>query len=187
VKVCFCKLLKLKLEKVVCNLGEKSMTAFLSNQGCLILTVNTRFLPQQGDLLHELVERLGQSPKVPSFELDVEPLDKKALDEVVARLKSYPSVSRVLLAGAHLEDQISVIALQLLAEGFDVTLLQEWLVSRKPAFGQTFESRLVQAGAVQSTLRQMLYQWSAVENEAHVQAELRAMIEAIDLPKPASH
>lgn len=159
------------------------MTVFLSNQGCLILTVNTGFLPMQGDMLRKLVERLGQSTTVPSFEFDVEPLDKKALDELVARLKGYPAVSRILLAGAYLEDQVSVIALQLLAEGFDVTLLQEWLISRQPAYDRAFESRLVQAGAVQSTLRQMLYQWSAVEQEARVQAEIREIIESIDLSR----
>jgi hypothetical protein len=156
------------------------MTKYLSNEGCVILAVNAHLLPSKGEHFHDLTTRLNRAANVPVCDFAAELLDRQKLFDLIVTLKGHGSVKRVLLAGGYLEDQISVLALHLLAEGYEITLLEEWLEPGQPAYGQTYKSRLIQAGAVQSTLRQMIYQWSVVAGDISVRDELVGLLNFID-------
>ena len=86
----------------------------------------------------------------------------------------------LLLAGNHLEQQITVLALEALAEGFDVHLLNDLISAHDKHRSATLQLRLIQAGAVPTTLRQLLYLWRYSEADSDVIMMLQDLLEAYD-------
>lgn len=84
--------------------------------------------------------------------------------------------SSLFIAGAYLEDQISICALNALAVGYDVYLLNDVTIPRDIVHRETFIARLTQAGVVLSTQQQMLYQWLAVEPDQNRKDALRKLL-----------
>lgn len=84
--------------------------------------------------------------------------------------------SSLFIAGAYLEDQISICALNALAAGYDVYLLNDVTIPRDTVHRETFIARLTQAGVVLSTVQQMLYQWLAVETNQDRKHALRELL-----------
>jgi hypothetical protein len=85
--------------------------------------------------------------------------------------------SSLFIAGAYLEDQISICALNALAIGYDVYLLNDVTIPRDTLHRETFIARLSQAGVVLSTVQQMLYQWLAVETDQNRKDTLRKLLD----------
>jgi hypothetical protein len=90
--------------------------------------------------------------------------------------------TRLLLAGAYIEDQVLVCALTALAEGFDVFLLMDLLVAKGETSKSSSERRLYSLGVVPTTFDQVLYQWHAAEDATEkrqlILERLRALIGA---------
>jgi len=83
----------------------------------------------------------------------------------------------VLICGAFLEEQVSIAAQCLLGMGYTVYLLREAISSRSPEHAQFHDLRLVQMGAVPTTLRQMLYEWLSTEQNTEVRTLLLDALE----------
>ena len=92
--------------------------------------------------------------------------------------------SRLLIVGAYLEDEVTVCALEALAEGFDVYLLDDLIVARSLDIRYVSINRLTQAGAVQSTIRQMLFHWKLATEDASRSAALTNLILEYDQSQP---
>ena len=88
---------------------------------------------------------------------------------------------RLLVAGAYLEEQITVCALHALSLGYEVFLLKDFVATRTVGHVQAFDMRLFQAGVVPTTLRQLLYEWLSQEEISERQAAKRKLIELIDV------
>lgn len=82
----------------------------------------------------------------------------------------------LLLSGAYLEDQITLCALEALAMGFDVNFLCDFITARDPRLEPSLKFRLIQAGAVPSSLCQMLYMWQATESDRAIANSLRELL-----------
>ena len=91
-----------------------------------------------------------------------------------------PRRNRVLIAGAYLEEQLTVCALHSLALGFEVFLLKDFIVARNSTHMQAFDMRLFQAGTVPTTLRQLVYEWLSQEMIVERQAIHRNLLAMID-------
>jgi hypothetical protein len=67
--------------------------------------------------------------------------------------------SRLVVAGAYVESHITFLTLRALAEGFDVYLLSDLLNTREKRYARIFQMRLYQAGAVPTTMSQVVMEW----------------------------
>ncbi len=92
----------------------------------------------------------------------------ESLAECIAKLKSTDlglRRLRLLVAGDCLEYRVTVVGLNALAEGYDVHLLADlisvWDRKNKTVHWQS----LVQAGAVLTTMSQVLYEWGMTEKD----------------------
>jgi hypothetical protein len=83
--------------------------------------------------------------------------------------------SVLLVAGAFLEDQVSVCALEALVEGFDVHPLCDLFSARDRGLVPVLQLRLFQAGVVPTSMQQMLYVWHAAEEDGYAAAELKRL------------
>jgi hypothetical protein len=90
---------------------------------------------------------------------------KRQQSEVEPRIDRELRPCSILIAGTYLEDQISICALNALAVGYEVYLLNDATAPRDVTHRETFVSRFTKAGIVLSTVQQMLYQWLAVETD----------------------
>jgi hypothetical protein len=103
---------------------------------------------------------------IPAHLCEYELVDQHQLEEVMASLKSpheLPHRRSLLVAGNYLEEQITVGALHALMYGFDVFVLRDVTPAKRAEHIQIFDSRLVQAGAVLTTLGQLAYDWLSSE------------------------
>ena len=155
------------------NIGQNAVVHSLDDS--LLLVLNIKNVSHSHSLdavqtIEDLSERL--SATVVSFDFIVGDINK--MTEIFECLKQHQADSEkstdreirpssLFIAGAYLEDQISICALNALAIGYDVYLLDDVTVPRDTAHRDTFIARLVQAGVVLSTVQQMVYQWLAVE------------------------
>jgi hypothetical protein len=81
----------------------------------------------------------------------------------------------LLICGTFLEEQISLAAQYMLVTGFEVYLLRGLVVPKSPNHANIYDLRLVQAGAVPTTLQQLVYEWMATEKDEVVRHELKKM------------
>jgi hypothetical protein len=86
----------------------------------------------------------------------------------------------LLVSGSHLEDQVTVCALEALVEGFSVHLLCDIIASREAKMKPVLLLRLLQAGAVPSSLRQFLYMWLAAAPDHDTKGGLEKLLENYD-------
>ena len=105
-------------------------------------------------------------------------VDANLLSEIAQRLGK-PVLndprSILLICGAFLEEQVSLAAHYMLVTGFEVYLLRELVVSKSPDHAYFHDLRLVQAGAVPTTLQQLVYEWMATEKDEAIRNQLRKM------------
>ena len=85
-----------------------------------------------------------------------------------------------MVVGAYFEEQVTAFTLEALAEGFDVQLMSDLLVSRYAHLRNNFEFRLFQAGAVPTSLSQALFLWHSVEVDAGMFSLLQQLIDEYD-------
>ena len=110
-------------------------------------------------------------------------VDASCLQEIDGKLVSHSGDKcrpRLLLAGSFLEEQVTICALHNLYLGFEVFLLKDFVITKDRTHEQVYDTRLIQAGVVPTTLRQLLYEWMTGEDRAESRmrmGELLALIE----------
>jgi nicotinamidase-related amidase len=110
------------------------------------------------DLFHDL--------RLPTEHCDQGYLDANALESLVQRIgpPKTAQVKKVLLiCGRYLEEQISFAVHYLLAKGYIIYLLRDLITAQSPEHVSIHDQRLLHAGAVSTTTRQLLYEWIASE------------------------
>ena len=157
------------------------MTSILPHAKCIVLFVgNDDRRPKEQDSSEHLLREIGAKLSIPVEVLNSKWISKLGLDLLFNTLKTLASPDNrtcLLIAGAYLEDQITVCTLEALAEGFDAHLLTDLIITRDERFTQTLLFRLLQAGAVPSTLNQFLYLWSAAEPCEYQQTAIKEVIQ----------
>lgn len=83
---------------------------------------------------------------------------------------------RLLICGAFLEKQVSVSALRMLAEGYDVYILEDLVVAESQKHATIHDGRLLQAGAIPTTMLQLLYEWTSSETDAGLLLRLNDLV-----------
>jgi hypothetical protein len=129
-------------------------------------------------------ERVSTDLFLPSTHLEIFEHEPFKLDEAIARIKADTTGERrhvLLIGGAYLDECVSLIALEALAEGYDVHHLVDLSMSRIPQLTRVTEYRLFQAGVVPVSLRQLLVQWRAVTADATLTSVLHALLQNYDV------
>ena len=168
------------------NVSQNDVVHSIDDSLLLILNLNNLVASH----FHEAISRIESLKELPavtiiSFDFIVGDLDK--MSEIFVCLKRRQSEGEkridreirpasLFIAGAYLEDQISICALNALAVGYDVFLLNDATAPRDTVQRETFIARLTQAGVVLSTVQQMLYQWLAVELDIDRKNALRKLL-----------
>jgi hypothetical protein len=111
-------------------------------------------------------------------------ISNSTLTDLIGDLKRSVAESNrttLLISGSYLEDQVSVCSLEALVEGFDVHLLYDMISARDVVLKPVLLMRLLQAGAVPSSLRQFMYIWLASETDKTLSNALRELLEDYDI------
>ena len=92
-------------------------------------------------------------------------VDTLVLGELVLKLGNPETLNRrkLLLYGTYLEEQISIATQYMLAVGYDVHLVRDMILPRNAAHTQFHDLRLVQFGAVMTTVEHLVYEWASSE------------------------
>ena len=83
----------------------------------------------------------------------------------VAQFNTDGRRNRLLIAGAYLEDVVTFQSLEALAFRFDVYLLTDAIETLYPSIASFHWDRLYQAGAVPTSIAQMLREWSVTSSD----------------------
>ncbi len=122
---------------------------------------------------------LQTSLKLPIRFYDQELLDAATIDMIVNELKLVMKSEgryQLLIAGSHIESDVTFLALRALAEGFDVYLLTDLISSQDHTFNTVYQTRLFQAGAVLTTMSQLLQEWRSAEVDVLIVDRLSFLI-----------
>jgi hypothetical protein len=147
------------------------MGASVSDKECQLLYVSpgARIFHLQ-DYIFKLCDIL----KVPICICDAPIVDKVCLQDIDAKLVTFEGENarfRLMVAGGFLEEQVTILTLHYLAQGYEVFLLRDMVAAKVKNLSMVFDMRLFQAGIVPTTLRQLMYEWMAHEAD-HVDYHL---------------
>ena len=99
--------------------------------------------------------------------------DLKSCLQVVAQLNLDGRRSRLLIAGSNLEDVVTFETLEALAHGFEVFLLADLIEVLNPSIAPLHWDRLIQAGAVPTSISQILAEWSIASSDETAGIKIR--------------
>lgn len=145
-----------------------------NNVGCIILGLNldlleARLRPSE-KIFHSIESRL----QIPLFHIDHQALVKAEFSELLESISDHAQKSgrrNLLIAGAFLDEHVSTATLAALVKGLNAYLLCDVIGCKDPKFENVFIQRLMQSGAVPTTLGQCLFHWSLLpENELNREA-----------------
>jgi hypothetical protein len=124
---------------------------------------------------------LFQTLHLPAERFDQGYLDSNSLEKLVDRIGP-PRVEKVkkvlLVCGSYLEEQVSFAVQYLLAKGYAVYLLRDLITVQSPGHEYIHDQRLLHAGAISTTTRQLLYEWIASESDETVRRRLNEISSA---------
>jgi hypothetical protein len=161
-------------------------SAIISHRQCVLLFncphPKRTEVPSKWDIIGEVSRILD----VPSILRSFDWISSKQLADMMQEVKATASGQRtcLLVAGAYLEEQISIGALEALAEGFDVHLLTDLILARQRRAARAVELRLFQAGVVPATLRQFLFMWHTAESDHSERTSIEALLHNYDATVP---
>jgi hypothetical protein len=167
------------------------LTAILPHRLCLFLHLDSGLDDSRNQKELEFLEYVAVNTNCPLRRVSSKWIDHSELKELMVGLKQDATDGgrRILLvSGSHLEDQVTVCTLEALLEGFDVHLLCDFISTQDVNLKPVLLVRLIQAGAVPSSLRQFLYMWLVAETDLSMTQHLRQFIEDYDatfLVRPA--
>ena len=162
------------------------MTPTVSIDQCFILFLE----PGKPELtagkpcLLERFRLFAQELSIPSHAIDPPLLLNTDVESVLrVAMESVKSSGflRVLIAGGTLEKDVTVIAMNGLAEGFDVYLLGDTFIPTDSSYSNLYWNRLIQAGVVPTTMVQMIAEWIASDTDPEKSQKIRANVERFDL------
>jgi hypothetical protein len=142
------------------------MNAIASMDKCILLHIGSDDVISYDLTALEFLTEVSAKTSCPLHLVTSSWISPKILADTIAALKKLSSLGRrdiLLVSGFYLEDQVTVCVLEALAEGFDVNLLCDLIEARDILIAPILQQRLFQAGAVPSSLNQILYLWHAVE------------------------
>jgi Isochorismatase family len=147
---------------------------------CMFLYVDHGIEDSCNKGILQYLKTIASTTSCPLHSMSSQWIDKNALSILLRDLRrslSEPNRTTLLICGSQLEDQVTLCALEALLEGFDVHLLCDLIAARNEKLTPILLMRLVQAGAVPSSLRQFLYMWLAAEAEPSMIKSLRKLLE----------
>jgi hypothetical protein len=162
------------------------MTSIITHSQCMLL----RVAPQSGTALQEhltlfeVADQLAESIALPTCQVISDWISSAELEQAIGELKSISQITgrrSVMISGLYLEDQVTVCTLEALVEGSDAHLLTDLIFARDRRRAASLEARLVQAGAVPTTLRQVLYLWQTAEQDSVRAARLKDFLVRFDV------
>ncbi len=160
------------------------MSLNLSAAECTVVLLNRqRLLSSDRKDRVAVLDRVVSALQIPFFAVETESIDAAIYTEMMRRIKTengLRTTPNLIIGGAYLENEVTLSVLHGLAEGFDVYCLSDLILPLENEFTYTFNARLIQAGAVPSTLRQVLYQWSMSEADPLRRATLTELFEGIN-------
>jgi hypothetical protein len=114
--------------------------------------------------------------KLPVHVCEEVDVNTDTLDELISKIgqpKRGESEITLLICGNYLDEQISLAAQYFLVIGFKVVLLRDIIQARNSIHTQFHDMRLVQSGALLTTLQQLGYEWSATEKDSSIREALK--------------
>jgi hypothetical protein len=169
--------------RAVARVEDQILTAMMSHHQCLFLHVDHGVRDARNMGVPKYLSDISTATNCPLHYMSSQWIDNSALSTLIADLKHSVSGSKrtaLLVSGSHLEDQVTVCALEALLEGFDVHLLCDIISARDAKIKPVLFLRLFQAGAVPSSLRQFLFMWLTAETDQHMAVTLRQFLENYD-------
>ena len=115
----------------------------------------------------ERLTELAGTLSIPTHTCYDDIVDTALLGELVLKLGIPETIKRrkLLLCGSYLEEQISITAQYMLVAGYDVHLVRDLVLPRNAAHSQFHDLRLVQFGAVMTTVKHLIYEWASSERD----------------------
>ena len=86
----------------------------------------------------------------------------------IAQFNADGQRNRLLVEGPQLEDVVTFLTLEALAFGFDVYLLTDAIETLSPSIASFHWDQLYQAGAVPTSVAQMLREWAVTSSDSSV-------------------
>ena len=152
------------------------MGAIVSINSCLILILNCELgLPLT---IRVWLKRLSAELEIPTRFESIEMNDGAKLKSSLVEIRGLDKTglrTRLLIAGSNLEDAITFECLEALAEGFDVFLPTDLIIVSRPNFATFHWDRLKQAGAVPTTMAQMLDEWSLSSQDITMNSKIKTL------------
>jgi hypothetical protein len=142
-----------------------AMAVRLEPSDCTILVVNSaKFFIQFGSAdLEKWLPQLAESLSLPIHDVNFRNHSKEEIQsilDVLSELNTPNKRKRVLVAGIALEESVSLFTLEALAFGLEVFLLGDLIQASDERMSKFCWDRLVQAGAVPTTLPQVALELS---------------------------
>jgi hypothetical protein len=141
------------------------MSATMMTNECLMLVVTEAdaVSSSQHDRIVGLIKSLATDFDLPVQFTSFENHAFGAVQTCVALLTEDNKTThrtRLLIAGSHLESAITFATLEALFQGFDVYVLGDLISISNPTYERLSWDRLIQAGAVPTTLSQIIAEWT---------------------------
>lgn len=157
------------------------MTVRLQATECTMFFINCEILATQyqGQALTEWLMQLTQKLKVPVIFAD---LNSHSESEIHALLPVAPKLGeawlrpKLLIAGGDLEGGISLVTLEALAIGFEVFLVADLISVSDECVAKFCWDRLVQAGAVPTTVTQVSLEIISNDPAEVAQSEIKELL-----------
>ena len=159
------------------------MTARLAANECSILIVNsTKYFASCGSQdIFQWLSRLTQKLLLPTHLVDFSnhsELEMQILLSAISKSEGQQRRLKVLIAGVDLEESVSLFTLEALAFGVEVFLLADLIQVMDERTSRYCWDRLVQAGAVPTTIVQVALELAFTDPNQMVTAEVREMLAA---------
>lgn len=144
------------------------MAARRTASQCLIVVIDPTTSSQKSEVenLSGWLASVSQSLYVPIFYIGWDKLQEGTLQSCLDQIgKMNEELNRtcLMVLGADLGTAITLVTLEALAIGFDVYLLGDLIASPDKTHENLYWQRLIQAGAVPTTMVQMLAEWLSAE------------------------
>lgn len=156
------QLVIIDVQTKLCNvMQEAEMQAVIKNTGILLQAATVLAVPVIAT--EQYPQALGEtSPEIAQYFGGIKPVEKTAFSVCAApkfRAQSHRDQSQVILAG--LESHICVLqsALDLVAQGKQVFVVEDAVISRNPSNKSNALARLAAAGCIITNTESVLFEW----------------------------
>jgi hypothetical protein len=147
----------------------------LSVRHCHLVTFAPENFTTPGiDSLATLFDEMNLAHSICADEL----VDANVLERLIEKIGP-PREDRqrkgVFLCGAYLEEQIAFSAQYMLATGYETYLIRDLIVPRNVELAHLHDQRWIHAGAIVTTLQQLIYEWTASETDIELRKRLSSL------------